>query len=132
MQRLVERPASGVESVGEDIATSLGLDEAIGSLEVDVHTNYDARGELAPPSEVRPGYLEVRWVVRVASPAPEEEVLRVLDTADRRSTFVDLFSNCVPLRREVQFAASAACPMARSMSPGKFTSSMRPHRLHTR
>ncbi len=78
------------------------------SVEVDVHADYDARGELDASSEVRPGYLEVRWVVRVASPAPEEEVLRVLDTADRRSTFVDLFANGAPLRREVQFAAPAA------------------------
>jgi uncharacterized OsmC-like protein len=78
------------------------------SVEVDVHADYDARGELGVSKEVRPGYLEVRYVVRIASPAPEEEVLRVLDTADRCSAFVDLFANGVPLRRDVQFAASAA------------------------
>ena len=78
------------------------------SVEVEVHADYDARGELDASSDVRPGYLEVRYLVRVASPAPEEAVLRVLDTADRRSTFVDLFSNGVPLRRDVQIAATAA------------------------
>jgi hypothetical protein len=77
-------------------------------VEVEVHADYDARGELDASSDVRPGYLEVRYLVRVASPAPEEEVLRVLDTADRRSTFVDLFSSGVPLRRDVQIAATAA------------------------
>ncbi len=87
-------------------AARLGV--PIESLEVDVHAHNDARGELDASSEVRPGYLAVRWVVRVASPAAEEEVLRVLDTADRRSTFVDLFANGVPLHRDVQFAASAA------------------------
>jgi uncharacterized OsmC-like protein len=78
------------------------------SVEVEVHADYDARGELDASSDVRPGYLEVRYLVRVASPAPEEAVLRVLDTADRRSTFVDLFANGVPLRRDVQIAATAA------------------------
>ena len=87
-------------------AARLGV--PLDSLEVDVHADYDARGELDASSEVRPGYLEVRWVVRVASAAAEEEVLRVLDTADRRSTFVDLFAHGVPLRREVRIAAPAA------------------------
>jgi hypothetical protein len=33
--------------------------------------------------------------------------MQVLDTADRCSTFVDLFSHGVPLRREVQIAVPA-------------------------
>ena len=78
------------------------------SVEVEVHADYDARGELGVSSEVRPGYLEVRWLVQVVSPAPGAEVLRVLDTADRCSTFVDLFANGVPLRREVRISAPAA------------------------
>jgi uncharacterized OsmC-like protein len=86
-------------------AARLGV--SLESVEVDVHADYDARGELGVSTEIRPGYLEVRYVVRIESPAPESDVLRVLDTADRCSTFVDLFSNGVPLRRDVQIAASA-------------------------
>lgn len=103
----------GRAAFGTCLAISYGMWAArlgvpLESVEVDVHADYDARGEFGVSKEVRPGYLEVRYVVRIASPAPEDEVLRVLDTADRCSTFVDLFSNGVPLRREVQFAASAA------------------------
>jgi hypothetical protein len=86
-------------------AARLGV--SLESVEVDVYTDYDARGELGVSSEVRPGYLAVRYVVRIESPAPASDVFRVLDTADRCSTFVDLFSNGVPLRREVQIVASA-------------------------
>ncbi len=103
----------GRAAFGTCLAISYGMWAArlgvpLESVEVDVHADYDARGEFGVSKEVRPGYLEVRWVVRVASPASGEDVLRVLDTADECSTFVDLFSNGVPLRREVQFAASAA------------------------
>lgn len=86
-------------------AARLGI--ALESVEVDVQADYDARGELGVSDEIRPGYLEIRYFVRIESPAPASDVLRVLDTADRCSTFVDLFSNGVPLRREVRIAASA-------------------------
>lgn len=86
-------------------AARLGV--SLEAVEVDVHADYDARGELGISSDVRPGYLAIRYVVRIQSPAPEHDVRRVLDTADRCSTFVDLFTNGVPLRREVQIAASA-------------------------
>jgi len=102
----------GRAAFGTCLAISYGMWAArlgvpLESVEVDVHADYDARGELGVSSEVRPGYLEIHYVVRVESPAPESDVLRVLDTADRCSTFVDLFSNGVPLRREVQIATSA-------------------------
>lgn len=83
------------------------LEVPLTSVEVDVHADYDARGELGVSSDVRPGYLAIRYVVRIASPAPESEVLRVLDAADRCSTFVDVFANGVPLRREVIITPAA-------------------------
>lgn len=110
-----EGPTPGVlgrAAFGTCLALSYGmwaarLGVSLESVEVDVHADYDARGELGVSSDIRPGYLEVRYVVRIDSSAPASDVLRVLDTADRCSTFVDLFSNGVPLRREVQIAASA-------------------------
>lgn len=110
-----EGPTPGVfgrAAFGTCLAVSYGmwaarLGVALESVEVDVHADYDARGELGVSKDIRPGYLEIRYVVRIESSAPEGDVLRVVDTADRCSTFVDLFSNGVPLRREVQIAASA-------------------------
>lgn len=106
--------ALGRAAFGTCLAVSYGmwaarLGVSLESVEVDVHADYDARGELGVSSDIRPGYLEIRYVVRIESSAPESDVLRVLDTADRCSTFVDLFANGVPLRREVQIAASARC-----------------------
>lgn len=102
----------GRAAFGTCLALSYGMWAArlgvpLTSVEVDVHADYDARGELGVSRDVRPGYLQVRYVVRVESPAPEQDVLRVLDTADRCSTFVDLFANGVPLRREVDIGAPA-------------------------
>ena len=110
-----EGPTPGVfgrAAFGTCLAISYGmwaarLEVSLESVEVDVYADYDARGELDALSDVRPGYLEIRYVVRIESSAPESDVLRVLDTADECSTFVDVFSNGVPLRREVQISTSA-------------------------
>ena len=80
------------------------LDVPIESLEVDVEADYDVRGEMAVDDDVPPGYLEMRIRVRVASPAPQEDVLRVLDTADAHSSYVDNYARAVAVRREVEFA----------------------------
>jgi uncharacterized OsmC-like protein len=62
-------------------AARLGV--PITSLEVTVESDYDVRGELGVAEEVAPGSLALRYEVTVESPASEEEVLRLLDTADR-------------------------------------------------
>lgn len=85
-------------------AARLGV--PLDALEVEIHADYDARGELGVADDVRPGYSEIRYVVRVESPAPEAEVLRMLDTAERYSSYRDDFANTVPLRREVHITAS--------------------------
>lgn len=75
------------------------------SLEVEVHADYDARGELGVSDDVPPGYSRIRCVVTVESDAPEEEVLRVLDEAERYSPYWDVFSEARELEREVRFGA---------------------------
>lgn len=75
-------------------------------LEVEVQADYDVRGELGVDDDVRPGYTQVRYVVTVESPAAEADVRRVLDTADRYSSYRDIWSNPVPLAREVQITAA--------------------------
>ncbi len=77
------------------------LEIPITSLEIEVQADYDSRGELGVSDDVTPGYSEVRYLVTVESPAPKEDILRLLDTADKYSPYLDVFSRAVPLRREV-------------------------------
>jgi uncharacterized OsmC-like protein len=80
-------------------AARLGIE--IDSLEVVVEADYDTRGELGVSDDVIPGYLQVRYIVHVASRAPAADVQRVLDTADKYSPYRDIFSRANDVRREV-------------------------------
>jgi len=72
------------------------------ALEVQVEADYDSRGELGVSDEVAPGYREVRYVVAVSSPASEEDVRRVIDTADKYSPYRDVFARAHDVRRELR------------------------------
>ena len=76
-------------------AARLGV--PIDALEVEVHADYDVRGELGVSDDVRPGYTEVRYVVTVSSRASAEAINQWLDTADRYSSWRDNIANAVPL-----------------------------------
>ncbi|MFI5311528.1 MAG: OsmC family protein [Gemmatimonadales bacterium] len=80
------------------------MDVPIDSLSVEVHADYDVRGELGVSTEVRPGYSKVRYVVTVESSATKADVMRVLDKADRHSAWLDDISHPVPVEREVRLA----------------------------
>jgi uncharacterized OsmC-like protein len=85
-------------------AARLGV--PIDGLEVLVQGDYDARGELGIADDVPPGYLQVRYHVTVTSPAPEADVLRVLDTADKYSPYLDVHVRAHDVRRETTIRAS--------------------------
>lgn len=85
-------------------AARLGV--AIDSLEVEVHADYDVRGELGVQDDVRPGYSQIRYIVSVSSPASAEDVERWLDTADRYSSWRDNIANAVPLVCERRVTSS--------------------------
>jgi uncharacterized OsmC-like protein len=74
----------------------------IASLEIQIQADYDARGYHGI-ADVEPGYEQIRYVVTVESEAPEEEVLRMLDEADRYSDYLAVFARPQDLRREVHF-----------------------------
>jgi uncharacterized OsmC-like protein len=84
-------------------AARLGV--AIESLTVDVEADYDSRGELGVADEIPPGYTQVRYIVTVASPAPEADIRRVLDTADKYSPYRDVFARAHDVRRDVRILA---------------------------
>lgn len=77
----------------------------LASLEVEVHTEADARGMYAV-GDVPAGFTAVRCVVKVQSDAPEAEVRCVLDEADAHSPLMDDF-RALPIEREVQISAPA-------------------------
>jgi uncharacterized OsmC-like protein len=81
-------------------AARLGV--ALDALEVEVEAEYDSRGELGLSDDVPPGYTQVRYIVSVTSCAPEEDVRRVLDTADKYSPYRDVFARAHDVRREVR------------------------------
>jgi len=71
------------------------------SLEVEVQADYDARGYHGVDN-IRPGYQEMRYIVRVESDAPEADVLRVLDEADAHCDNLFLFADPLKITRTVQ------------------------------
>jgi uncharacterized OsmC-like protein len=83
-------------------AARLGV--PIAGVEVEVQADYDVRGEYAV-ADVRPGYLQVRYIVTVESDAPEADIMRVLDEADAHSSYIDVFRDPGDLRREVHIVA---------------------------
>jgi uncharacterized OsmC-like protein len=78
-------------------AARLGV--PIESLDVEVEADYDRRGELGVSDEVPPGYTQVRYCVSVTSPASEEQVRNVIDTADRYSPYRDVYARAHDVRR---------------------------------
>jgi uncharacterized OsmC-like protein len=83
------------------------LNVPLTSLTVEVQADYDRRGELGVDESVTPGYTQVRYIVTVESPAPDADVLRVLDTADKFSSYRDVFARAHDVRREVRLHRSS-------------------------
>ena len=86
-------------------AARLGV--PIDSLDIEVEADYDSRGELGVADEVPPGYSQVRYTVTVKSPAPEEDVRRMLDIADKYSPYRDVYARAHDVRREVRILSAA-------------------------
>lgn len=78
------------------------------SLDVEVHADYDVRGELGVDDSVRPGYKAMRVIVSIESDAPESDVAAMLEVAERHSSYLDDFRNPVPVTRELRFVAATS------------------------
>ncbi|HEY6358958.1 MAG TPA: OsmC family protein [Vicinamibacterales bacterium] len=100
----------GRGALGSCLAIGYGMWAArlgvpIDALEVEVQADYDSRGELGIADDVSPGYVQVRYRVIVTSPAPEPDVQRVLDIADRYSPYRDVYARAQDVRRETTIIA---------------------------
>lgn len=90
-------------------AAKLGV--PITSLEVDVEADYDD-GALLGVSDNPAGYFEVRYTVRIESPAPVADVRRVLDEGDAHSPYLDVFRRAQPCRRIEQIVSTSTEPVS--------------------
>ena len=68
---------------------------------VEVQADYDARGMFGLEG-VSPGWQRLRYIVTVESPAPEADVLRVIEHADARSPLLADFRNPLAITREAR------------------------------
>lgn len=82
-------------------AARLGV--PLASVAVEVRADYDSRG-MYGVGDVSPVYREVRYIVSIESDAPEQDIFRVLDTADRHSSYLNVFRRPVNVKREVRLA----------------------------
>ncbi|HEY8925160.1 MAG TPA: OsmC family protein [Polyangia bacterium] len=74
----------------------------IDSIEVEMTCEYDERGQLGVADDVSPGWQSVRFDVTIASDAAEDEIRRVVDTADRLSP---MLANLAPRVRRIHHLA---------------------------
>jgi len=81
------------------------LDIPLDSVEVTVEADYDARGMYGVDDSVAPGWPAVRYTASISSPAPEERVRELVETADRRSPILDDLRRALPVSGEYRIAA---------------------------
>lgn len=76
----------------------------VSNLEVEVQADYDD-GALLGTADVAPGYSEVRYTVTIESEAGEEDILKMLDEADKHSPYLDVFSRGQNCKRQVRIVS---------------------------
>ncbi|HTM20888.1 MAG TPA: OsmC family protein [Kofleriaceae bacterium] len=98
--QIVRAGLAGCLAIGYRMwAARLGV--PFGDLEVDIVCELDARGQLGIDG-VPVAWQRISWTVRVTSDAPESEVVRVLDHADRLSPMLGAMDRGIERVRTVQ------------------------------
>ena len=70
----------------------------IHEMETTFEGDLDLRGFLGLPDRTRNGYEEIRISVRVKADATEEEIMELVELAEKRSPVFDIVSNPVPVK----------------------------------
>jgi uncharacterized OsmC-like protein len=79
---------------------------AIRHIEVEVQADYDDGALFGTVTNIPPGYIEVRYTVKVDSDAPEEKIMEMIETADQRSPYLDIFSRGQNCKRTILISSS--------------------------
>ncbi len=77
------------------------LDIVIDSLEIKIEADYDD-GALFGTSDVPAGYSQVQYHVKINSPHSREEIEDFLDSADKHSPYLDVFSRAQHCKRKLK------------------------------
>lgn len=76
------------------------LEIPIESIEVDIESDFDARGQFGV-GENPPGFKELRYKVSIESPASEDKIRELIEKADAHSPVLDDFRRPIPIKREI-------------------------------
>ena len=79
---------------------------SIKSLEVEVQADYDDGALFGTTTDIPPGYIEVRYSVKVDSEASEDQIMEMIETADQRSPYLDIFARGQNCKRTVLITSS--------------------------
>jgi uncharacterized OsmC-like protein len=77
---------------------------SVSAVDVTVEADFDAGAQYGV-GDSPPGYTEVRYSIRVESPAPEADVMDVIKTAERCSPWLDVFARAQVTRRDARVEA---------------------------
>ena len=80
------------------------LDIPLDSVEVTVEADYDAVGMFGVDDNVSPGWPAVRYTAVISSPAPQERIRELVETADRHSPILDDLRRSVAVSAELRIA----------------------------
>ncbi len=85
----------GRAAIGTCFATSFAMWAArkgipFDNIVVELEADFDARGEFGVDDSVPPSYLKIRLNVRVASPAPPEEIEELLALTEAHTSWLDM------------------------------------------
>ncbi|SMO37418.1 OsmC family protein [Fodinibius sediminis] len=78
-------------------------------IEVFVESDFDARGQFGLTDDP-PGFKALRYEVRIESPAPEVQIIKMINRADARSPVLDDFKRPIPIERKVNIESTRAEP----------------------
>lgn len=76
------------------------LEIPIDSIEVDIETDYDARGQFGVGDDPS-GFKEIRYKVFIKSQASKGKIRKLIEKADTHSPVLDDFRRSIPIKREI-------------------------------
>ena len=84
------------------VAWAARRDNPLEAVQVDIESEFDARGELGMDDGIYPGYEQVRYEISIESPASAEVIAELVATAERYSPYVDVFARGQSMKRIVR------------------------------
>jgi uncharacterized OsmC-like protein len=76
-------------------------------VEVEVHADFDVGAQYGL-GDAPPGYTEVRYTVSIESSASEGDIMEVIEEAEGRSPYLDVFTRAQKLVRSVKISRPGA------------------------